>query len=73
MDKVRCCQAEDWRKEMLFNVLLAQQIEEERRKDALREAEQARLMRVGRGPQGVRGRPVQVAAVLGNLVGFLTR
>ena len=45
---------------MWFNPFLAQRLGEERMKDAQREAEQARLIRVAKGPRKVREWPLPV-------------
>ena len=58
---------------MLFNLFLTQQMMEERMKDALREAEQKRLIRAARGPRKVRGWWTSVALMLSSLVGLVIR
>jgi len=50
---------------MLFNPFLAQRLAEGRIKDALREAEQAQLIRAGKGPRKVRQRHLPVHFILG--------
>lgn len=56
---------------ILLNPYLAQQLMEERVKDALRKAEQAKLIRVAKGPRRARGWWASVALMLGSLVGFI--
>ena len=58
---------------MWFNPFLAQQMREERVKDALRKAEQARLMRAAKGPRKMRERHLPVALTLSSLWGLSIR
>ena len=58
---------------MLFSHYEAERIMEERVKDALREAEQARLSRVAKGPRKARGWWTSVALMLSSLVGLIIR
>jgi len=55
-----------------INPYLVQRLAEERMKDALREAEQARLIRAAQGPRKARKEWFNVVgAVLSGLVGFV--
>ena len=56
-----------------FNPYLAERLAEERRKDAMREAEQARLIRAAKGPRKVRGWWLPVVSILGSLLGLVIR
>ena len=58
---------------MLFNPYLAQWLAEERMKDMLREAEQARLIRAAQGPRKARGWWTSLALMLGALLGPVIR
>ena len=49
----------------MFNPYLAQRLAEERMKDAMRGAEQARLIRMAEGPRKVRERHLPVYFILG--------
>jgi hypothetical protein len=60
-------------KAMTLNPYLTQQLREERVKDALRNAEQARLIRVARGPRKSRGWRLPVALILSSLLALLMR
>jgi len=52
---------------------MAQRLMEERVKDALREAEHARLVRAVQGPRKARGWWTPVALILGRLVGIVVQ
>lgn len=58
---------------MWFNSFLEQRLREERVKDALRKAEQARLIRVAKGPRKMRERHLPVALTLSTLWGLSIR
>lgn len=58
---------------MLFSHYEAERIMEERVKDALREAEQKRLIRAAQGPRKVRGWWTSVALMISSLVGLIIR
>jgi len=58
---------------MWFNPFLAQEVGKERMEDALREAEQERLIRAAKGPRKARGWWTSVALILGSLVGLVIR
>ena len=58
---------------MLFSHYEAERIMEERVKDALRKAEQERLIRAAKGPRKVRGWWTSVALMLSSLVGLVIR
>jgi len=58
---------------MWFNPFLAQQLAEERMKDAMREAEQARLIRAVQGPRKARGWRLPVALILSSLLALFMR
>ena len=58
---------------MWFNPFLAQEVGKERMKDALREAEQERLIRAANGPRKPRGWRPRIALMLGSLLGLLMR
>ena len=58
---------------MLFNPYLAQRLAEEHIKDALREAEQERLIRAAKGPWKGRGWWPSVALMLSSLFGLVIR
>ena len=58
---------------MCFNMYYAQQMARERMKDALREAEKDRLIRVAKGPRQVRKWRLPVASILSNLVTLFIR
>ena len=57
----------------MFNPFLAQQLKEERVKDALHEAEQARLIRAAKGPRKVQGWRLRVALILNSLLALFMR
>jgi hypothetical protein len=56
---------------MLYNPYLALRAGEERMRDALREAEQARLIRAVEGPRRAGGAWLPVAIIFSSLVGFV--
>ena len=56
-----------------FNPFLAELLAEERRKDAMRDAEQARLIRVAKGPRKARGWAQPVTLILSSLLGLVIR
>ena len=59
---------------MLFiNPYLAQRLAEERMKDALREAEQERLIRAAKGPRKARERQSPVKLTFVSLLGLVMR
>ena len=58
---------------MWFNPFLAQEVGKERMKDALREAEQERLIRAANGPRKPRGWRPRIVLVLSSLLGLLMR
>ena len=58
---------------MLFSHYEAERIMEERVKDALREAEQERLIRTAKCPRKARGWWTSVALMLSSLVGLVIR
>jgi hypothetical protein len=58
---------------MYFNTYEAQQIAGERMKDAMREAERDRLIRVARGPRQVREWRLPVASILSSLLTLFMR
>ena len=58
---------------MLLNHYEAERMMEEHVKDALREAEQERLIRAARGPRRARGWWTSLALMLSSLVGFVIR
>ena len=57
----------------MMNPFTAQLMAEERRKDALREAEHARLIRAAKGPRRPRGRRLPVALILSRLLSLFMR
>ena len=58
---------------MMFNPYLPQRLAEERVKDALREAEQARLIQAAKGPKTLRGWRLPVALILSSLLALFMR
>ena len=58
---------------MMFNPHLVQWLREERVRDAMREAEQARLIRAARGPRKLRGWWLPVALILNSPVALFMR
>jgi hypothetical protein len=58
---------------MMFNSYQAQRLAEERVKDALREAEQARLIQAAKGPRKVRRWRLPVALILNSLLALFMR
>jgi hypothetical protein len=58
---------------MLYNPYLAERVGEERIKDALREAEQARLIRAAEGPSKVREWRLPAVSILSSLLVLFTR
>jgi hypothetical protein len=58
---------------MMFNPYLPQRLAEERVKDAMREAEQARLTRSAKGPRKSRGWRLPLALILSNLLALFMR
>lgn len=58
---------------MYFNWYEAQLLAEERIKDRLQEAEQARLIRAAKGPQEVGGWRLRVALILSSLLALFMR
>ncbi|MFQ5811742.1 MAG: hypothetical protein ACE5I2_00905 [Anaerolineae bacterium] len=57
---------------MLFNPWTAYRLAEERMKDAMREAEQARLIRAAKGPRKELKWRLQVTLILKSLLAILT-
>jgi hypothetical protein len=58
---------------MMFNSYRAQRLAEERVKDALREAEQARLIQAAKGPRESGGWRRPVASALSSLLALFMR
>ena len=58
---------------MMYNPYLAQQLREERVKDALRNAEQARLIRAAEGPRKSQGWRLPVTLILKSLLALFIR
>ncbi len=57
----------------MIDPFTAQWMAEERRKDALREAEHARLIRAAKGPRRPQGRRLPVALILSRLLSLFMR
>jgi len=57
----------------MIDPFTAQWMAEERRKDALREAEDARLIRAAKGPRRPQGRRLPVALILSRLLSLFMR
>ena len=57
----------------MIDPFTAQWMAEERRKDALREAEHARLIRAARSPRRPQGRRLPVALILSRLLSLFMR
>jgi len=72
-----CCHRQRVKEEerctSIFDPYMAQRLMEERVKDALREAEHARLVRAVQGPRKARGWWTPVALILGRLVGIVVQ
>jgi hypothetical protein len=58
---------------MYFNPYEAHQVVRERMKDAMREAEQGRLIRAAKGPRQVREWQLRVALILSSLLTLFIR
>ena len=58
---------------MILNPFTAQRLAKERMKDALREAEHARLIRAAKGPRRPQGRRLPVALILSRLLSLFMR
>ena len=58
---------------MIFNPYLAERLAGERRKDALRKAEQAQLIRAAKGPRKVRDQGLPVMFIPSSLLGLVIR
>jgi len=56
-----------------FNPFLAELLAEERRKDAMREAEHARLIRAAKGPRKSKDQGLSVMLVLSSLLALFIR
>ena len=57
----------------MFNPYLAERLAEKRMKDAMRKAEQARLIRMVEGPRKVRGWWLPVMLIPSGLLGLVIR
>jgi len=58
---------------LAFNPFLAERLAGERMKDAMREAEQERLIRAAKGPRKSRDQGLSVMLVLSSLLGLVIR